>query len=401
MHRHSLKVLVVSRLYPRPSDPVLGVFVEEEIRALSGHCQLKVASPVPWFPRLKIFKKWYAYTRAPVRELREGVDVFRPRAIVFPRNFLFAFLGLSFYLALRRCVNQLEKAFPFDLIHAHTVYPDGFAAVMLGRAFGRPTVITLHGGDVTLYLKHPLVRRMGLWALSKSDRAIAVSDALRTEVVDEHRADARKISVIPNGVDVVRFAPMAQEEAQARLALTNEVPRILYVGGIERSKGIEYLLRAAGELRRNTEHSVEVVLIGEGKYEGQAKELATDLGIDDAVAFVGKKPNTEIPLWINACDLLVLPSLSEGFGVVLIEAMACGKPVVATRCGGPEDIVTPGTGILVSPGDYMALAQAMQEVLSGQRRFDPQEIRRQAVAKYAYDSIARCIVEEYQEIVGA
>ena len=350
---------------------------------------------------MKIFKKWYAYTRAPVREFREGVEVFRPRAIVFPRNFLFALLGLSFYLSLRRCVNQLEKAFPFDLIHAHTVYPDGFAAAMLGRAFGRPTVITLHGGDVSLYLKHPLARKVALWALSKADRAIAVSSALRTEVVDEHGASTRKMCVIPNGVDVTRFAPMPQGEARAKLALEGEVSRLLYVGGIESSKGIDYLLKAAGELRRNTQHSVEVVLIGEGRYEGQAKELATELGIDDAVAFAGKRPNTEIPLWINACDVLVLPSLSEGFGVVLIEAMACGKPVVATRCGGPEDIVTPESGILVSPGDYMALADALQEVLSGQRRFDPQEIRRQAVARYAYDSIARCIIEVYREIVGA
>lgn len=401
MPSDSLKVLVVSRLYPRPLDPVLGVFVEEEVKALSSHCDIKVLSPIPWFPPLRIFRRWYEYSRTTVQEKRKGAEVFRPRAIVFPRNFLFPFVGLSFYLSLRRCVNQLEKDFPFDLIHAHTVYPDGFAAAMLGRAFARPTVITLHGGDVTLYLKRPLVRRMGLWALSRTHRIISVSRALRTAIVSGHGADPDRIAVIPNGVDVSRFAPMAQQEAQERLGLTNKVPRILYVGGIERSKGIDYLLKAAGELRRNTQHPVEVVLIGEGRYEGRAKELATELGIDDAVAFVGKRPNTEIPLWINACDLLVLPSLSEGFGVVLIEAMACGKPVVATRCGGPEDIVTPETGILVSPGDYMALAEALQEVLSDQRRFDPQDIRRQAVAKYAYDSIASSIIGVYRDILGA
>ncbi len=401
MHSDSLKALVVSRLYPRPSDPVLGVFVEEEVKALSSHCDIKVLSPIPWFPPLRIFKRWYEYSRTPVQEKRKGVEVFRPRAIVFPRNFLFPFLGLSFYLSVRRCVNQLEKNFPFDLIHAHTVHPDGFAAAMLGRAYGRPTVITLHGGDVTLYLKRPLVRRMGLWALSQAGRVIAVSDALRTEVVDEHGGDARQICVIPNGVDVTRFAPMAQAEARHRVALTNEVPRILYVGGIERSKGIDYLLKAAGELRRHAQRSLEVVMVGDGKYQQPAKKLAMELGIDDAVAFVGKRPNTEVPLWINACDLLVLPSLSEGFGVVLIEAMACGKPVVATRCGGPEDIVTPETGILVPPGDYKALAEALQEVLSDQRRFDAQQIRRQAVAKYAYDSIASSIIGVYRDILGA
>jgi len=401
MHRDSLKILVVSRLYPRPSDPVLGIFVAEEVKELSRRCQMKVVSPVPWFPPLKPFKKWYAYARSPVRELREGIEVFSPRAVVLPRNFLFELLGFSFYLSLRRWINKIETDFPFDLIHAHTVYPDGFAAAMLGRALRRPTVITLHGGDVTLYLKRALVRRMGLWALSRAHRIISVSRALRTAIVSGHGADPNRIAVIPNGVDVTRFAPMPQREARERLALEDERSRILYVGGIERSKGIDYLFKAAGELRRSTQYPVEVVLIGEGEYEERAKVLAEELGISNAVAFAGKRPNTEIPLWINACDLLVLPSLSEGFGVVLIEAMACGKPTVATRCGGPEDIVTPETGILVPPADYMALAEALQEVLSGQRRFDPQEIRRQAVAKYACESTASRIIEVYREIIPA
>ncbi len=401
MHSDRLKALVVSRLYPRPSDPVLGVFVEEEVKALSKHSDIKVLSPNPWFPALRVFKRWYEYSRTPGREIRKGVEVFRPRAIVFPRNFLFPFLGLSFYLALRRCVNQLEKDFPFDLIHAHTVYPDGFAAAMLGRAFGRPTVITLHGGDVTLYLKRPVVGRMGLWALSQANRIIAVSKTLRTEVVDEHGGDTRQMCVIPNGVDVTRFAPMAQAEARDRVGLTNQVPRILYVGGIERSKGIDYLLKAVGELRRYAQRSLEVVMVGDGTYRQPAKKLATELGIDEAVAFAGKRLNTEVPLWINACDLLVLPSLSEGFGVVLVEAMACGKPVVATRCGGPEDIVTPETGILVPPGDYLALAEALLEVLSDRWRFDAGQIRRQAVAKYGYDSIAASIIGVYRDILAA
>jgi glycosyltransferase involved in cell wall biosynthesis len=116
---------------------------------------------------------------------------------------------------------------------------------------------------------------------------------------------------------------------------------------------------------------------------------------------VGKRPNTEIPLWMNACDLVVLPSLSEGFGVVLIEAMACGKPVVATRCGGPEEIVTPETGILVPPGDEIALAKALHDVLSDQQRFDPQEIRRRAVDNYAYGNIASRITAVYREVLHA
>ncbi len=396
MHKHELRALVVSRLYPRPSDPVLGIFVEEEIKELSKRCQVKVISPSPWFLPLRFFKKWHAYTRIPVHEIRNGIEVFRPRTIMFPKNFLFSSIGFSVYLSLLRCVREIERGFPFDLIHAHTAYPDGFAAAMLGRALKRPTVVTLHGGDVNLYFKRYLWRKLGVWALSRADRVIAVSDSLR-RIVEEYGVERDKITVVPNGVDVTRFAPMPRAEALERLKLQNEALRILYVGGIKRSKGIDYLLKAARKLVKTFHRPIQLLLVGEGEYEQEAKVLAEELEIADMVRFIGKRPNSEIPLWINASDLLVLPSLSEGFGVVLIEAMACGKPVVATRCGGPEDIVKKDTGILVPPSDEAALAKALREVLSDKYQFDPQKIRQHATANYAYDRIAYRILEVYRQ----
>jgi teichuronic acid biosynthesis glycosyltransferase TuaC len=399
VYNDDLRGLVVSRLYPRPLDPVLGIFVEEEVKELSRRCQIKVMAPIPWFLPLKLFKKWYAYTRIPVHEIRRDIEVFRPRTIIFPKNFPFSLLGFSFYFSLLRCAKQIERGFPFNLIHAHTAYPDGFAAVMLGRALQRPVVMTLHGGDVTMYFKRYLWRKLGLWAVSNADRVIAVSDSLRNIVVGEYGVDGDKVTVIPNGVDVAKFAPMPRTKALERLGLEPETSRILYVGGIKRSKGIDYLLKAAKRLMETFHRPIEVLLIGEGGYEQGAKLLPEELGIANAVTFVGKRPNPEIPLWINACDLLVLPSLSEGFGVVLIEAMACGKPVVATRCGGPEDIVNPDTGMLVPPGDEAALAEALQQVLSNGHRFDPQKIRQHAVDKYAYDSVASRILDVYGTVV--
>jgi glycosyltransferase involved in cell wall biosynthesis len=125
--------------------------------------------------------------------------------------------------------------------------------------------------------------------------------------------------------------------------------------------------------------------------------VAQRLALADQVFFAGKRPNAEIPLWMNACDVVVLPSLSEGFGVVLVEAMACGKPVVATACGGPEDIVTSDTGILVPPADETALAQAMSDALGSGGRFSPVVIRQYAVENYAYKGIAARILDVYAE----
>jgi teichuronic acid biosynthesis glycosyltransferase TuaC len=391
-----MNVLIVSRLYPRPKDPVLGIFVEEEARELARLCNVKVVSPVPWFPPLKLLPKWYGYSQLPLRETRKAVEIHRPRTIVFPRNILFPLLGLSFYLALRRWVVEIDGDFPIDLIHAHTAYPDGFAAVMLGKALDLPTIITLHGGDVTLYFRHYFGRKLGLWAVSSASHALAVSESLRRTVADDYGADREKITVIPNGVDVTKFEPIPQREAQIRLGLQDGPSRILYVGAITRPKGIDYLLRAL-RLLRESQVSAELVLVGEGDYQRQAMSLADELGIADSVTFAGQRPNEEIPLWMNACDLLVLPSLAEGFGVVLVEAMACGRPVVATACGGPEDIVTPQTGVLVPTADEVALSQALLEVLSNGTRFSPDVIRQRAVDNYALDKISSRIMELYRQ----
>ena len=397
MRKDELRVLVVSRLYPRASDPVLGIFVEEEVRQLSKRCQTKVLSPVPWFPRFKLFEKWYSYTEIPDHESRGGIEVFRPRTIMLPRNLLFSLLGFSFYLPLLRAARDIDRSLPLDLIHAHTAYPDGFAAVRVGRALKLPVVVTLHGGDVNVHFRRYLCRRLGLWALSRADRVIAVSESLRRKVVEEYGTSAAKVAVIPNGVDVAKFQPMTRAEALKGLELDSHAARVLYVGAINESKGIRYLLKAANRVTESLHRAIEFVLIGEGEYEEAARTLTSELGIASAVNFVGKRPNSEIPLWINASDLLVLPSLSEGFGVALIEAMACGKPVVATRCGGPDDIVRPDTGILVPPGDEAALAKALREILSGERHFDPQRVRQRALDNYAYDGVVSRILEVYRQ----
>jgi teichuronic acid biosynthesis glycosyltransferase TuaC len=228
---------------------------------------------------------------------------------------------------------------------------------------------------------------------------ITVSSSLRRALIQGHGIEAEKLTVIPNGVDVTRFAPTPQGEARVRLGLRVEGSKLIYVGAITEAKGIAYLLRAIHRLRHTPAWPVELILVGEGEYDRAARALAVELGIADAVTYTGKRPNDEIPLWMNASDILVLPSLSEGFGVVLVEAMACGKPVVATTCGGPEDIVTPQTGLLVPPADDAALSEALLEVLSDGERFQPQAIRRHALETYSYDHITSRIMEVYEAVL--
>lgn len=392
-----MNVLVVSHMYPHASDPRLGVFVEEEVKALSDLCQLRVLAPIPWTPPLWRARRWGAHASPPRHEIRHGIEISRPAIIVFPRRILFSLLGFSYFVSLLAQVRDTDNSFGFDLIHAHTAYPDGFAAALLGRVLHRPVVVTLHGSDITVNLERYLWRRLSLWGLSRANRVIAVSQALRRKVVDKYGAEGSGVTVIPNGVDVSRFVPIPAVEARDALRLDTQRPIVLYVGAIKRSKGVDYLLRAARRLAETHERRPRFFFLGAGDHEREAKLLADELGLRESVVFVGNRPNTEIPLWMNACDVLVLPSLSEGFGVVLIEAMACGKPVIATRCGGPEEIVNPDTGILVPPRDEVALSAALDDVLSRKRAFDPQRIRQHAIDNYAYNRIAPRIMEVYRQ----
>jgi teichuronic acid biosynthesis glycosyltransferase TuaC len=384
-------------MYPRPSDRRLGIFVAEEVKELSKWCKIKVVAPIPWFLPLKFFKKWHAYTRIPRREIRNDIEVFRPRTLIFPKTILFSLLGFTFFISLLQQVRGIENSFGFDLIHAHAAYPDGFATVLVSRILNRPVVVTLHGSDVTLILSRYLWRRLGLWGLSNADRIIAVSSSLREKVLGKHVVEGSRVTVIPNGVDVNRFEPIPRAEALETLGLQDEVFKILYVGAIKEPKGIEYLLKATKRLVKTVDRRVELFLVGEGQYKREAKLLADKLGVSQMVHFVGQKPNQEIPLWMNTCDVLVLPSLSEGFGVVLIEAMACGKPVISTKCGGPEDIVSQDTGILVPPRDEAALSNALKGMLNGRYHFDPERIRQYVIDNYAYDRIASRILEVYRQ----
>jgi teichuronic acid biosynthesis glycosyltransferase TuaC len=392
-----LNVLVLSHLYPHASDPRLGVFVEEEAKALSDFCQLKVMAPIPWTPPPWRTRRWGTHTSPRRHEIRQGVEVFRPQMIVLPKRILFSLLGFSYFVSVFARARELDRGFGFDLIHAHTAYPDGFAAALLGKLLHRPVVVTLHGSDVTVNLERYLWRRLSLWALSNVTRVISVSQALRKMVVDKYGADGDRLTVIPNGVDVTRFVPVPAAEARKALGMDDQGPMVLYVGAIKRSKGVAYLLRAAGRLVETHRTCPRFFFLGAGDYEREARHLSDELGLGDHVVFAGNKPNTEIPLWMNACDVLVLPSLSEGFGVVLIEAMACGKPVVSTRCGGPEEIVIPGTGILVPPRDEVALAEALDDVLTRKLALDPRTIRQHATDNYSYHNVASRIMQVYTQ----
>lgn len=386
-----MRVLVASHLYPSSLSLTSGSFVHNQVRFLRAHCNIRVISPTPWFPPLPGFGRWSSYGRIKRQEVLDRVEVNRPPYLALPRRMLFAHNWRSYLAALHR-----DNSGPPDLIHAHCAYPDGLAAVEYGRRLGLPAVITVHGHDIK---ELPGIRShwrsLVVRALEQAAVVIANGRDLRERVLDLG-IPSHKVETIPNGVDCQVFCnDFARQPGAGGW-------RLLYVGRIDPRKGIGELLEAMAVLRSKRD-DVRLKLIGgnpAGGLPDRFRRQMEKLGLQGCVEFLEEVPWDQVPQHMAAADVFVLPSLYESFGVVLVEAMACGLPLVATRCGGPSEIVEEGTGRLVEVADVKGLAEALDEVIRDHRSFDRVAIRRSAEEKYDYRQVAARIHQVYEEALA-
>ena len=386
-----MNVLITSRLYPGSSCPSRGTFVHEQARFLTRHCQIEVVSPTPYSLPVPGFGRWTAYARLGRSEIRNGIEIRYPRYLSLPRRLLFSH-AWRFYLAvLRRAVRT-----PPDLVHAHLAYPDGLAAVEYGRQLGCPVVISVHGHDVReIPQANPRWCALVTRALSQAEAVIASSREIHERVRALGVEDDR-IHAIPQGVDCRLFRvgrPRAGGE---------EGWRLLYVGRLDPRKGMRVLFDALHLLRQHGK-DVRLKLVGGSPLSGTAapygRQIAA-LDLADCVEFIDEQPHEEIPRFMAEADLFVLPSYYDSFAIVVAEAMACGLPVVATRCGGPEDLVEEHSGRLVAVGDAEELAAGILSVIEKYGLYDRDAIRREAVVRWDYRQVAARIYALYQKVLG-
>lgn len=367
-----IRVLVFTTLYPNAAQPSHGVFVENRLDQLvrSGAVTARVVAPIPTFPLLdRAWPPFRATREVPARERRRGIEVLHPRYPLLPKVSMTA-APFSLYAATRPLLERIRaEGFDFDLIDAHYFYPDGVAAAMLGRALGRPVVITGRGTDLNLIPDYALPRRMIRWAARQAAGLVTVSAALKERLV-ALGTEPDRIHVLRNGVDLDRFRPV--DRAAARKALGLRRTTLLSVGNLVPLKGHDLAIRAVGRLPE-----AELLIAGAGPQEAELRRLAEVERVMDRVRFLGRVPHESLREIYGAADVLVLASSREGWPNVLLEAMACGTPVVATRVGGiPECVAAPEAGELVDERSAEAIAAAVRRLLA--RRPERDATRRYA-----------------------
>jgi glycosyltransferase involved in cell wall biosynthesis len=353
-----MNILTFTTLYPNAARPQHGIFVENRIRELSKTVgvSVRVVAPCPWFPfTVSLFGRYSKFALIPRSEIRHGISVEHPRYPLVPKIGMDAAPALMYY-GVRREIERLKRSSDFDLIDAHYFYPDGVAAIMLGLHVRKPVAITARGSDLNIIAQYTVPRRMIRWAAERAAGLVTVSAALREHLVGLGIARDR-VFVLPNGVDLELFCPGNRAKFRSELGVKGLV--LLSIGNLIPLKGHELTIEVLTHLPE-----AHLLIVGDGPRRSSLQNHAKRLGVADRIAFLGSMPQHALPKIYSAADIVILASRHEGWPNVLLEAMACGTPVVVSDIPGMREIVRPPlAGRLVSERTAQRFACAVQQII--------------------------------------
>jgi len=365
-----MKILVFTTLFPNKMMPNHGVFVKHRIMALAKEHEIVVVAPVAW----------HKSSHVPLEEEIDRLRVYHPRYFMTPKIFR-SLYGFFMFLSVYAFMKRLKKKFDFDIIDAHFVYPDGLAGVLLGKALGKKVIVTARGTDINWYPQFRIIRKLIQWTLKRADFIISVSNSLKEEII-KLGISVEKIKVIPNGVDTNTFF-MAPKKKSEKI--------ILSIGNLLETKGFRFLIEALSLIRRK---DVSLFIIGEGSYRGKLERLIKKFNLEDRVKLLGIKPQKELYKWYSMADVFCLTSLREGRPNVVLEALACGTPVVTMDKWDLSDFVNEDRGILLDSYKPEIIAESIEKALK--KKWDRENIS-SAVENFSWDRTAESVYEIFKK----
>ncbi len=392
-------LLIIANSFPHKNCLYGGIFVKNLVDSIAENFnKIYVIAPTPhlleFFGKFDWIPESWRKGINPINYSYKNISVYFPNFFVPPLNFLRETYAEEAYKSTVKLIS--EKNISFDIIHAHFIYYAGYVGAKLKEKYKKPLIITGHGTDVyELPFRFKNFEKMAKYALGNADYVTTVSKSNYEKLI-ELGVEEEKAVVITNGYDANIFKPIPEEESKDRLNIPKNKKIILSVGMLEEIKGHEYLIKAMKKVI-DKEKDVLCIIVGSGQLKSKLQRLITNLNLDDYVKLVGAKPHDEIPLWMNACDLFVLPSLNEGNPTVMFECLGCGKPFVGTNVGGVPDVITNDKlGYLCEPKNPNKLAENILMALY--RKRDGEYILNYA-KKFTSDEIAKETIKIYEKVI--
>ena len=399
-----LKILFLPTWYSSDLNTVSGLTIREHARAASLYDDIVVLysypDPSPKLYKLHQVSESTEYGIRTIRikfrsyEEKQSPSPSAPNALIkaLKRPLLLsraAIRDLLYYYSILAAFRELVKGgWKPDIIHSHNV-PASVPAILLGKLYGIPVVITERFSDLASHNLGYFQRMKTRFAMNRAYRILPVSNALKEAI--ETYGISNDFQVVPNVVNTDTFHPLHRGNQGGNRK------RILLVANLTPIKGIPYLLQALAKIKEKRQDFV-LDIVGDGAKRGEYEELTEELGLQDVIKFHGRKLKEEVAAFMRSSDFLVLPSLYETFGAVIIEALASGKPVVASDIGGIKDIITEDLGILTPPGDMHRLSQAIESMLDNHANYSPEELSEYAKAKYGYEPVGQALNAVYRKV---
>jgi teichuronic acid biosynthesis glycosyltransferase TuaC len=408
-----LRVLTISDMYPRALQPQFALFVEQQTQALSEYCDPIVLSPLRVFPPLNIFRTlpspskfrraWAAWRQdlatTPVVETYNNLKVYRPRYNAPPKHISHGIWGLFAYPVLLPLLRQLHEEYQFDIIHAHNVAPNGLIGLMAQRWMKVPLVVSIHGIDLSHSIHWNMVSRKAIeLVLRKADTVLANSRGTAAKII-EHGAAPQRVHTIYLGGNGDQPNTLLPQKART----PGDPVRLLSVARLVELKGIHFALRAVRQLL-DEGFDITYTIVGEGDYRPALEQLCRDLKLTNQVNFTGAIARDVIWNHFADCDIFLLPSHWETFGIVYVEALSQGKPIVGCTTGGAADIQSflPEAVELTSPHDVAGIVTALKKLIQDPaRRERVQQTAPAMVAeRFTWDRTATETVAVYKELLN-
>jgi len=393
-------LLIISDRYPHAYDPKSSSFVKGQVDALKKYFRnVYVLSLIPYVPKFLcnqnfMHPRWNRDAYAQDYQY-DNVKVYFAKYNNLPLHFFYSRKGAAAFNSANKIIE--ENKLQFDLMHAHFTYPSGFVAAKLKEVYNKPFILTVHEDHNWLLEEISSKDNKFKYAWLNANKVIRVNKADLEEFA-KLDINESKLIALPNGFSPSLFRPKDMTLARKELGLPINGKILVNIANLEEYKGQKYLIEAINLVLAKRNDAI-LYIVGEGSLFKELQLLIENsLCKEDIVLAGGNRPAEEIPLWMNACDVFILPSLSEGNPTVMFEALGCGKPFIGTNVGGiPEIIINDKLGILVEPKDANGLAEAILK--ASNTKWDAEYIQDYA-GRFTWEKIAEKIVEVYNEVLS-